>query len=123
MRKINLRPYMSYTVPWLVWRPEYGESEDDARLVMAPSAEAAAADFGEHDDSHSADYTIVGGTDVLMCVRRATDDGAPVGELVERFMVSGETVPQYRARKAPEKPRGETADERSERRASGGGSQ
>ena len=76
---------------YLVWRPEDGQSRDDARRITAGDAEQAAACWARWYDSYSADYLIVGGTPAGVAVER------PDGE-VEHFIVMGEPVPVYRAR-------------------------
>jgi hypothetical protein len=86
-----MRPWAKQGDVFLVWRPENGETEEDAREVEALDAETAAEDFAEWDDSQG-DYTIVRGSDATLHVRPR--DGGDV----ERFQVSGEAVPQYSAR-------------------------
>ena len=92
---IRQRPWEKEQPIWLVWRPENGDEEDDARRVMASDAEQAAEDYAERDDSDSAEYGIVGGSPATVCVR------AEAGGEVETFVVSGEAVPHYSARKTP----------------------
>ena len=91
MRRINIRPWRRKNVEWTVWEPDSGETEDDARTVLAPSAEQAAADFGEWQDRQG-DYTIIRGTSATVLVRSA-DGGA-----VLAFEVNGESLPHYTAR-------------------------
>lgn len=93
MSTINQRPWLNNKITWLVWREEQGDAEADAREVVACDSKEAAEDFAEWDDS-GGDYSIVGGSEATLQVRRAGDDAAPV----ETFVVSGESVPQYNAR-------------------------
>ena len=87
---------------WLVWRPDYGETEDDARTFYAMSASGAVEKWAAWSDEHSADYDIVGGSEATVHVRlrglekeRAEYLVLPTEELV--FEVYGETVPSYHA--------------------------
>ena len=77
---------------FLLWRPDYGETEDDARRIHASSASAAAEQWAERNDADSAEYGIVGGSDATVCVR------CPDGK-TRTYIVSGEAVPQYHARR------------------------
>jgi hypothetical protein len=87
---------------WLVWSPEDGETEDDARTFYGMSAERAVEKWAAWSDSNSADYAIVGGSEVTVHVRlrglekeRAGYLMLPTEELV--FEVYGESVPSYSA--------------------------
>lgn len=73
-----------------VWCPEYGQTEDDAREIATDDAEQAARKWAQWYDKHSAEFNIVGGSDVVAHVR------APDGELL-CFRVYGEAVPYYSA--------------------------
>lgn len=64
-------------------------------LIAATCAEAAAVKWAERDDADSADYLIVRGNDATVLVAEDRD-GAPE----QRFTVSGESCPVYRARQA-----------------------
>ena len=77
---------------WLVWQPDGGQEENDAEKVRARTPAEAAEKWAEWDDHRSADYSIVGGSNATVCVRRA--DG---GEVL-RYVVSGESVPSYSAK-------------------------
>jgi hypothetical protein len=90
-----------------VWDAEGEPSE--ARAIFAIDAQSAAEEWAERCDVDSADYTIVGGDEVRVCVMRAADFGAcdvdeetgaiTFGERrVWRFEVTGETVAQYHAK-------------------------
>lgn len=82
-------------VKFRVWCEEYGQDADDARMVDAVDAEAAAEKWAEDQDSRSADYSIVGGQPATVKVQEATGHAdSPVQE----FVVHGESVPHYSAR-------------------------
>lgn len=78
-----------------VWCPERGQEKGDGMLIRAHSAESAAVKWAERDDAESADYLIVRGNDATVLVAEDRD-GAPE----QRFTVSGESCPVYRARQA-----------------------
>ena len=80
---------------WWVWCPERDQCKEDGKRVVATYAEAAAVKWAERDDADSADYSIVGGNDATVMVAEDRD-GAPE----QRFTVSGESCPVYRARQA-----------------------
>lgn len=88
---MSLLRYDRHGARYKVWSPDHGSVEDDATEIEAADAEDAAKEWAERDDCNSADYLIVRGNDALVHVR------APDGSL-HRFMVSGESVPVYRAR-------------------------
>lgn len=77
---------------FIVWCPEDGETEEDGRPIKAFDFDMAAKEWAEIDDSHCADYRIVGGMDVTVTVKDIES-----GSIVS-FLVSGETVAMYRAR-------------------------
>ena len=76
---------------YLVWCPDLGSDADDGREFMAHDPEDAACLWARREDCQSADYWIVGGTDANVKVRD------PQGG-VHSLIVSGESVPSYRAR-------------------------
>lgn len=80
---------------WIVWCPADGETDADARRIRSADAEGAAKQWAEDDDQLSADYRIVGGHDITVCVR--PEEG---GEATT-WIVSGEAIPHYSARKYP----------------------
>jgi hypothetical protein len=98
---------------WLVWCLDYGEDVYNVCPSYGWTPEAAVEKWAEADDA-GGDYTIVGGSEATVCVARQTDydaimlaigdtlddDGTdpPPGLKVQRFVVSGESVPQYHAR-------------------------
>lgn len=82
---------MSATEEWAVWCPDYGQTEEDARVIAAYDPMSAAQDWAEWYDRRSADYSIIGGSHVEVCVRKVP------GTYVRTYVVSGETVPQYYA--------------------------
>lgn len=77
-----------------VWCPEMGSTLDDAREFDAFDANSAAEAWADDEDRRGADYLIVRGQDATVLV--SADDGMHV----ECFVVSGESVPSYRARKS-----------------------
>lgn len=78
---------------YLVWRPEYGQEPEDGTVVDAYDANSAACKWAERDDAESADYLIVRGSDATVKVRAVNK---PTDEW--EMIVSGESVPSYRAR-------------------------
>lgn len=76
---------------FIVWCPEDGETEEDGRPIKAFDSSLAAQEWAKIDDSHSADYRIVGGTDVTVTVKDVASDR------IVNFLVSGETVAIYHA--------------------------
>jgi len=75
-----------------IWCPDFGQIEEDAKVVCATEATAAVTDWAELSDRQSADYTIVRGSDVKVYVRRQT-----FSQVVDVYLVQGETVPRYSA--------------------------
>lgn len=75
-----------------VWCPEHGSSFEDGRQFEAVDAEMAAEEWAAWEDAWSAEYTIVGGGEKTVIVRG--EDGQE-----QTFTVTGESVPQYRARR------------------------
>lgn len=75
----------------LVWCPDLGSSDEDGLRIMAHDPDDAACLWAKREDSNSADYWIVGGTDANVIVRD------PNG-IEHALIVSGETIPHYRAR-------------------------
>ncbi len=75
---------------YLVWCPEHSD-RDDAVAFYTYGPESACATWAERDDAQG-DYDIVGGCPALVCVED------PEG-VVTRWQVSGETVPEYTARR------------------------
>ena len=90
---IKLRPWEKQLPIWLVWAPERGETEADARGIEALDAGQAAEDFAEWDDNNSAEYSVARGEEITVHVR-----GTDLGAEVQRFRVSGEYVPSYMTR-------------------------
>ena len=79
---------------YVVWCPENGEDgPDDGMEVTGVRDHADAAEaWAQSQDWHGADYLIVGGK-----ITPTVHVMGPTGE-VQRFEVSGEAVPSYRAR-------------------------
>jgi hypothetical protein len=92
---------------WLLWVPENGETEEDAREVYASDAEGAVEKWAEADDRDSADYSIARGADVTVMLRYADKP-----ERMPRFLpegvitmgVYGEYEPVYHASIRPSHP-------------------
>ena len=78
---------------YLVWRPEYGQEPEDGRVFDAHDANAAACAWALREDAYSADYLIVSGTDATVMVRAVNKPDEQY-----EMIVSGESVPSYRAR-------------------------
>lgn len=78
---------------FLVWYPEYGQTEEDgARKVYAADHEQAAERWAERNDADTCDYAIVGGSEVVLHVKKAGEDE------VKKFTVTGRSEPVYDAR-------------------------
>lgn len=73
-----------------VWCPDYGSGPDDARTFNAVDLADAVQQWALCQDTEGADYLIVGGQDATVVVSD--------GETERTFIVSGESVPYYRAR-------------------------
>jgi hypothetical protein len=80
---------------YLVWCPSRGATKEDGRRIVAYCPGYAVERWAEWDDASSADYTIVSGTPVEVLVAEEVP-----GAQEQRFIVSGESVPQYRASEA-----------------------
>lgn len=77
---------------YLIWRPEYGQEPEDGTVVDACDANAAACKWAERYDA-DASHLIVRGRDETVSVR-AVNNPSDAREMI----VSGESVPHYRAR-------------------------
>lgn len=77
-----------------VWSPDLGESAEDARTIEAHDAQDAAAEWAEWSDSHSAEYSIIKGSDMTCVV--ACEDHPP-----RTFELFGESVARYSAIEKP----------------------
>jgi hypothetical protein len=76
-----------------VWYPGWhGDDPEDATKIHATDHAEAAATWAERDDAEG-DYTIVSGSDVLVRVWRDDEEPSEAKTLV----VTGESVPSYRA--------------------------
>jgi hypothetical protein len=84
-----------------VWCPDDDEQPEDGRVFHATDAQYAAEMWAEADDCESAEYRIVAGSEVTVHVCREDDYVAAFADEydVQRFIVSGESVPQYRAKR------------------------
>lgn len=81
---------------WEVYCPSQGDEPDDARDIFGSSAEEAVEKWAERHDS-GGDYTIVGGSEETVMVRKADSEDPWVA-----FVVTGETVPEYHAHRKEE---------------------
>lgn len=79
---------------WLVWCEDYDEGIDDAEEVRASDAKIAAERWAERSDCQSAEYSIIAGGDVTVCVVLEERKGLADPVL---YRVSGGSVPQYNA--------------------------
>lgn len=77
---------------FVIWNPENGQAEEDGTKISALSSEAAVREWAEWDDARSADYLIVGGQPATVKLRDLNSN------TVTDWIVSGESVPHYRAR-------------------------
>lgn len=77
---------------YIVWCPDLGQQQKDGVKVTAISADEAAREWAGWHDHYSAEYRIVGGTDETVTVLNLD-----TGERHD-WIVSGESVPHYRAR-------------------------
>ena len=82
---------------YIVWCPDYGQSEEDGRTVHADCAQYAAQQWAHWQDYHSADYLIVSGQYTAVRVR-LSDPASDDERKILRYLVWGESVPQYTAR-------------------------
>ena len=80
---------------YVVWRPENGQVPADGTVFDAYDANTAACKWAERYDADGADYLIVRGVEAIVIVR-AVNKHAEHYEMI----VSGESVPRYRARVA-----------------------
>lgn len=74
-----------------VWCPERDQDFEDGRSFDAYDAEMAAEKWAKYDDADSAEYSIVGGSEVTVTVR--DEEGRD-----SSFLVYGEAQPVYYAR-------------------------
>ena len=79
---------MSYE--YLIWCPDYGQEEKDARKVSATDAYTAARLWGERSDREGSDYLIANGEAAEVSVLTAYG--------IERFTVSAEQEIRYSAK-------------------------
>lgn len=78
---------------YLVWRPEAGQTKNDAAHIDAHSHRSAAEAWAQRYDTAGADYSIARGMGAEVLVAECEEGAAE-----KRFAVSGECVPEYRAR-------------------------
>lgn len=87
---------------WLIWRPEYGQTEEDARTFYGYGPDGPVEQWAAWADSHSADYSIVNGSEATVHVRLRPEDmhradGLRLPKDVMVFEVTGESTPSYHA--------------------------
>jgi hypothetical protein len=82
---------------WLCWCEQDGDTFSDAQKIRAFDGQEAAERWAEMDDSHSAEYRIIGGD--IVKVHVIDKFQAEAGGEAEVYSVSGETVANYLARK------------------------
>jgi hypothetical protein len=82
---------------WMVWSIDAGQSVDDCTGVYARDEQEAVEIWAEREDSKG-DYTIIGGDEETVMVCRMVGT-TPSEESATRYIVSGETVSEYHARK------------------------
>ena len=78
---------------YVVWRPDWEQSKEDGRHIKARCPSEACEAWAQREDCESADYHIVGGSDAFLKVAEARDGAKELA-----YVVSGETVAEYRAR-------------------------
>ena len=81
---------------FLVWCPDYGQTESDAWRIEAGDAGDAAEEWAELDDCDSAEYSIVSGKDQTVTVKSCADGS------VTSWRVRGEAQPVYYAHEVKE---------------------
>jgi hypothetical protein len=77
---------------YVVWRPDYGQTREDGRILEAHSPAAACEQWAQREDANSSDYLIVRGNSAELIVAELGSSLPPF-----RYSVSGESVPSYRA--------------------------
>lgn len=78
-----------------VWNPGAGETEQDADTIAEDGARDAAEIWAEDTDSRDSEFPILEGETPTVHVLHV--DGPEKGK-IERFRVSGRSVPMYTAR-------------------------
>jgi hypothetical protein len=88
---------------WRVWHDS--ETIDEGKVIAAYDVQEAAETWARREDVESADYYIVGGSEQTVSVaneneyQKLEEDDSLDDTLIKRFVVSGETVAVYHARK------------------------
>jgi len=75
------------------WCPELGQKPEDAKTIKAFDAELAASAWADWHDAYTAEFSIVGGTEICVSVR---EHGK---ETIQEFTVYGEMERVYRCRR------------------------
>jgi hypothetical protein len=78
---------------YMAWCEAHGQKECDARKISAYDAESAAKLWARLDDRESAEYSIVSGNETIVSVKEIASG------IVEEYIVYGEPVPSYYAKK------------------------
>ncbi len=78
------------TDTFMLWRPDMGETWEDARPISGLCVQYAIQDWAQRDDARSADYSIASGVPERVFIID--------GEKDVEFIVSGESQPVYYAR-------------------------
>lgn len=79
------------TDTFMLWRPDMGETREDARAITGICVQCAIQDWAERDDARSADYRIASGNSERVLIIEGDKD-------VE-YLVSGEARPVYHAKR------------------------
>jgi len=77
---------------YVVWRPDYDQTQDDGRTIDAEHPQAACEKWAEVDDWKSAEFSIARGNAAELMVCELGSSLPPF-----RYSVVGEAVPSYRA--------------------------
>jgi hypothetical protein len=77
---------------YVVWRPDYDQTQADGRTIEAHSPAYACVYWAERDDHQSAEYSIARGNAAELMVAELGSSLPPF-----RYSVVGEAVPSYHA--------------------------
>ena len=80
---------------YMLWRPDAGETREDARPITGICIQYAIQDWAQRDDAKSTDYTIANGSPERVFIIDGDKD-------IE-WTVSGEAQPVYSARAVTQK--------------------
>jgi hypothetical protein len=79
---------------YIVWCPDLGQEQEDGLKITASGTRQAVEDWAEWHDNVGAEYSIVGGKDATVTVMSIKSGDK------RDWIVSGESMPIYRARPA-----------------------